>query len=129
MKEKPRAGASASTDFVVETRHAIDFGPPVPAVLSTPSLVWHIEHAAIDALKPFLAPGEISLGTAIDIQHLAPTPIGATVTCTARIVRAEGARVLFQVEARDDRAPVARGLHHRAVVNADAFAKRLPHAS
>ena len=70
MKENPRAGATATGTFVVEANHAIDFGPPAPAVLSTPSLIWHLEHAAIEALKPFLAPGEISLGTAIDIQHL-----------------------------------------------------------
>lgn len=125
MREKPRAGAIATATLLVESHHAIDFGPPVPAVLSTPSLIWHLEHAAIDALKPFLAPGEISLGTAIDIQHLAPTPVGASVTCTARIVSTDGPRVLFQLEARDERATIARGLHRRAIVSADAFAKRL----
>lgn len=125
MTQKPRAGATANLTFTVEPDHAIDFGPPASAALSTPSLIWHLEHAAIEALKPFLDPGEISLGTAIDLQHLAPTPVGGNVTCTARIVRAEGPRVLFQLEARDDRAPIARGLHRRAIVSAEGFAKRL----
>lgn len=125
MKQRPRAGATATLTFTVGPDHAIDFGPPAPAVLSTPSLIWHIEHAAIEALKPFLGPGEISLGIAIDLQHIAPTPVGGNVTCTARIVRAEGPRILFQLEARDERAPIARGIHRRAIVAADAFARRL----
>lgn len=128
MRERPRAGATATSTFVVDATHTIEFAPPAPAVLSTPSLIWHLAHAAIDALKPFLAPDEISLGTGIDLQHLAPTPVGGQVTCTARIVRAEGTRVLFQLEARDERALIARGLHRRAFVSAEAFAIRLrPH--
>ncbi len=128
MRERPRAGATATSTFVVDATHTIDFGPPAPAVLSTPSLIWHLEHAAIEALKPFLGPDEISLGTAIDLQHIAPTPVGGNVTCTARVVRAEGTRVLFQLEARDERTPIARGLHRRAIVPAETFAKRAaPH--
>ena len=69
MRERPRAGATATSTFVVDATHTIDFGPPVPPALSTPSLIWHLEHAAIDALKPFLAPDEISLGTGLDLQH------------------------------------------------------------
>ncbi|MCC6355736.1 MAG: thioesterase family protein [Verrucomicrobiae bacterium] len=125
MRERPRAGAIATSTFVVDASHTIDFGPPVPPVLSTPSLIWHLEHAAIEALKPFLAPGEISLGIAIDLQHLAPSPVGTSVTCTARIVRAEGTRILFQLDARDGNALIARGIHRRAIASAETFAKRL----
>lgn len=126
MKQTPNAGATATIDFIVEDRHAISFGAPVPPLLSTPSLIWQLEHAAIKALAPFLSPGEISLGNSVQLQHSAPSPVGASISCTARVIRAEGKRILFQIEAHQGTKNIARGLHYRTIVCADAFAKRLP---
>jgi fluoroacetyl-CoA thioesterase len=72
-----------------------------------------------------LEPGEVSVGTEIEIQHLAPTPMGQTVRCLARVVRAEGRKVSFQVEARDEQELIARGSHTRFVVHGGSFAKRI----
>jgi len=124
MKGTPPTGTTGERKFVVEAKHAIEF-PDLPPVLSTPSLIWHLEHAAIEALRSVLEPGELSVGTEIEIQHLAPTPLGDRVTCLARVVRSDGPKVSFQIEARDGQELIARGSHTRQVVRASSFARRI----
>jgi predicted thioesterase len=124
MKGTPPTGTTGEQQFVVEARHTIQF-PNLPPVLSTPSLIWFLEHAAIEALRSVLEPGEVSVGTEIEIQHLAPTPLGESVTCLARVVHADGPKVSFQVEARDGQELIARGSHTRQVVRTSSFAKRI----
>src|SRR5512137_1451855 len=100
MKNPPRIGLSHELRFVVEPKHLIDFADGVmPAVLCTPALIGFLERTAREALAPALEPGESSVGTEIEISHLAPTPAGQTVTCLARVIRVEGARITFQIEA------------------------------
>jgi predicted thioesterase len=126
MQAQPKIGATGERKFTVEAAHAISFGQSgVPPVLSTPWLIWFLEHAALDAALPFLEPGEITVGTRIEIDHLAPTPLEATVTCTARVVHSEGPVISFQLEAGDQHETVARGFHKRRVVKVDRFAARV----
>lgn len=109
---------------MVELKHAIDFADDgMPAVLSTPWLLWYLEHAARAAVLPALEPGESTVGTEIDLRHLAPTPVGEIVTCQARILQAEGTRISFQLEAHDEHALIARGFHRLRVIQVARFAK------
>ena len=126
MKSRPVMGASGEFRFTFGPEHAIDFaGDGMPAVLSTPTLVRFLERAAREVLLPHLEPGERSVGAEIEVQHLAPTPLGATVVCHARFVRAEGSEFAFQVDARDDHELIARGFHKRRVIRIDHFAARV----
>ena len=126
MQGQPKIGATAERTFTVETTHAMTFGPNgPPPVLSTPWLVWFLEHAALDAALPFLEPGEITVGTHIAVDHLAPTPVGARVRCTARIVHSEGQGISFQLEAGDGHETIARGFHRRRAVKVERFAARV----
>lgn len=126
MNAKIAVGAVGHTRFAVEPRHTIDFAVPgLPPVLSTPSLVWYLEHAGIEAIKPGLAPGEISVGIDLEVQHLAPTPVGMLVTCSARVVQTDGPVISFHVEAHDGTEPIARGFHKRRVIRAESFNRRL----
>src|SRR5579872_7260601 len=126
MQFTPKIGTTGERKFTVETAHAIGFGQDgPPPVLSTPWLVWFLEHAALDAALPFLEPGEITVGTRVEVDHLAPTPLGAQVTCTARIVHSEGPVISFQLEASDEHETIARGFHKRRVVKVDRFAARV----
>jgi predicted thioesterase len=126
MYGQPKIGATAERKFTVEPAHAIGFGPNgPPPVLSTPWLVWFLEHAALDAALPFLEPGEITVGTRVEVDHLAPTPVGAHVTCTARIIHSEGPVISFQLEAGDGHEMIARGFHKRRVVKVERFAARV----
>jgi len=126
MNTTLKIGDQGEIQFTVEAAQMIQFDDPrMPAVLSTPSLIWFLEHAAINALAPALGPDECSLGTHIDIQHLAPTPQGAAVRCTARVIHTEGATVTFQVEAHDGQDRIARGIHRRSIVRIERFAARV----
>jgi fluoroacetyl-CoA thioesterase len=126
MKNLPRVGTLGEARFVVEARHAIDFAQGgMPAVLSTPWLIWFLEHAARAAVLPLLEPGESTVGMEIQVRHVAPTPLGGTVTCRARVLFAEKNEVSFQLEAHDERERIARGSHRLRVVRVERFALRV----
>lgn len=97
----------------------------LPAVLATPWLVWHLEHAALDLLIPHLAEGEISVGTRVEIDHVGPALAGEEVTYAARVVLVDGADVTFHVEARCGTRVLSRGLHKRRVVEVERLRRRL----
>jgi len=71
MKSIPRTGTTGQQTFVVTAQHAIDFaGGGMPAVLSTPWLIWFLEHAAREAMLPLLEPGESTVGVRVDVEAL-----------------------------------------------------------
>jgi predicted thioesterase len=112
--------------LVVDTSNRISFADErMPAVLATPWLVAHLEYAARDAIESCLESHERSVGTHLEVEHLAPVPEGFTVVCRARVIHVEGTAVTFQVEAHDGSEPVARGLHRRRVIDVDRFARRV----
>src|SRR5947208_134350 len=122
MKSAPKAGMSAEERLTVDESNRITFADAkMPAVLATPWLVAHLEYAARDALKPCLEENERSVGTYIEVEHLAPVPEGFTVTCKARVIHSDGPAVTFQVEAHDGTEMVARGLHRRRVIEVERF--------
>lgn len=126
MKSPPRIGAVGEQRFVVEPKHSIDFAiGGMPAILCTPWLIWFLEHAAREAVLPWLEPDESTVGLEIDLRHLAPTPLGHTVTCSARVIHIEGARFTFQLEARDETELIARGVHKLQAIRVEGFAKRV----
>lgn len=126
MKGRPKIGMTGEQQFVVEPKHAIDFADGrMPAVLCTPWLVWFLEHAAREAVLPWLEAGESTVGTLVEIRHLAATPVGRTVTCRARVVQAEGSLISFQLEAHDEHEVIGRGFHKLRVINVDRFAQKV----
>ncbi len=126
MKSIPRAGMSAEYSVMVDETNRITFADErMPAVLATPWLVAYMEYAARDAIAPCLEEHERSVGTFLEVEHLAPVPEGFTVVCRGRVIRAEGPVVTFQIEANDGTEPVARGLHRRRVIDVDRFARRV----
>jgi fluoroacetyl-CoA thioesterase len=126
MISSPKIGTTGELQFVVEQKHAIDFATDgMPAVLSTPNLIGLLERTARKALEPFLEPDERSVGIEIELRHLAPTPLGQSVTCSARVIHVDGRKIGFQIEARDSGGLIARGLHKRAVIRVQAFASQL----
>lgn len=126
MTNPPRVGTVGEERFTVEAKHAIDFADDqMPAVLCTPWLIWFLEHAARAAVLPFLEPGESTVGTEIEVQHFAATPLGHAVVCEARVVRAEGTEVWFQLEAHDEFERIAKGFHKLRVIRVNRFAARM----
>lgn len=124
-------GAQASTTLVVGAQDtAIAAGSGDLPVLATPRMIALMEEAACVALAGSIPGGWTSVGTRIDVRHVAPTPVGATVTATARVTEAGGKRCTFDVVAEVDGARVGSGTHDRVVVARDAFLATLapPHA-
>lgn len=82
-------------------------------------MVALMEIAASRVLVPLLNPGELSVGVTVDITHIAPTPLGAEVTATARYAGSEGKLFLFEVSCADKGGEVGRGWHKRAIVSSE----------
>lgn len=126
MKAAPKTGTTGETTFLVEEKHCIEFATDgMPAVLSTPTLIGILERTARQAIAPFLEADERSVGVELELRHLAPSPLGARVTATARVIGHAGRFVGFQLEARDEHELILRGVHQRAVIQIDRFARRL----
>lgn len=119
-------GTTGELKFTVEQKHCIDFASGgMPVVLSTPNLIGLLERTAREALYPFLEENERTVGMEIDLRHLAPTPMGANVTCMARVIGSEATSITFHIEARYEHELIARGLHKRGVIRVESFAKRV----
>lgn len=95
------------------------------SVFSTPALVALMEGAAVAALEGHLADGQTSVGTRLDVRHLAATPVGMTVRAVATLTEVDGRRLVFVVEAHDDAEQVGAGTHERFVVDRARFEARV----
>jgi predicted thioesterase len=96
----------------------------MPLVYGTPMMIMLMEKACGSTIAGHLPPAWVTVGSEVNIRHLAPTPIGRTVTATARDVEVEGRSVLFSVEAYDGDRKIGEGTHRRGAVNLENFAKR-----
>jgi len=97
----------------------------LPPVFATPMMIRAMENAALNAVRDYLEPGESAVGTAVNIRHLAATPVGLDVTATATVTKVEGRRIWFDVTARDDIEEIGNGTHERMVVDRARLAARL----
>ena len=114
----PAPGATAEVSMVVTsefTAHAM--GNRGAHVLATPFLIGLLENAGAAVLRPAIVPGGGSVGTMVEMRHLAATPEGMTVRAKATLLETDGKRFLFAVEAWDDREKVAEGRHERHLVS------------
>jgi predicted thioesterase len=94
-------------------------------VLSTPMLLQLIEEAAVACLAPILSADEVSLGSYVELTHLAPTPVGFIVRTEVEVIGVDGRRVNFAVAAFDEREKVAEGTHERYVIDRSRFLANL----
>ncbi len=94
-------------------------------VLSTPMLVQLVEDASMQCLAPLMDENEISLGTHVDIAHLAATPVGLIVRTEVEVIKVDGKRVEFAFSAFDEREKIADGTHERYVTTREKFKERL----
>ena len=90
-------------------------------VFATPMMVALMEKAACKALENSLDEGSTTVGTKVDVEHVAATPVGMEVTVTATVTAVDGRRISFSVEAFDEAGFIGKGAHDRFVVNAEKF--------
>ena len=119
-------GASHEETQQVTSEIAIDFlGIAGARVLSTPNLILGLERTARNLVFPLLDPGYDTVGTHVDVYHLAATPMGMNATFRAEVTSVEERRVNFKVEAFDEKQKIAEGTHQRAIVNVARFAAKM----
>jgi fluoroacetyl-CoA thioesterase len=112
-----KPGTSAEIGFVVtedKTAHAM--GNRGVHVFATPYVIGLLEDAAGAVMRPHYPPGGGSVGTMVEMKHLAATPVGMTVRARATLLESDGKRYLFSVEAWDEKEKIAEGRHERFVV-------------
>jgi fluoroacetyl-CoA thioesterase len=120
-------GAKGSFSLFVQPEHLANRfkDAMLPPVLATPVMIMIMENAALNAIKAYLDPGESAVGTAVNVRHLAATPVGRWVTGEAEVTKVEGRRIEFQVRATDGDKEIGVGSHSRAVIDMAKFAQRL----
>ena len=121
-----KIGMSAERTLVVPPERTVGhFVRGMPMVYATPMMILEMEMTSGDAVNRYLEPGWITVGTEVDIRHLAATPVGATVRTTAKVIAVERRVIRFEVEAFDDKRRIGEGHHARGLVNLEAFSKNL----
>jgi predicted thioesterase len=100
-------------------------GGTLPEVFSTPLLVSYMEKTSHEMILPHLVEGQTSVGTLINIQHLAATPVGMQIRFTSELVAVDGRRLTFRVEAWDEVEMVGQGEHERFIIDPARFNRRL----
>ena len=124
--ERLHPGLSGSAELEVGEEHtAPRVGSGKVHVLATPVMINLIEAAALAAIEHLLPAGYQSLGTRIDVRHIAATPVGMKVVAKAAVTNVEGRTVHFRVEAHDQKEPIGDGVHERVVVNVAKFDARV----
>jgi fluoroacetyl-CoA thioesterase len=106
----------------VTARH---MGSGAVSVFATPEMVRLMERAAVNALAPHLSPGQQSVGTLVNVRHLAATPLGATVTARAELISVDGRRLTFSVSAHDGTDLIGEGTHERTLIDLARFEGRV----
>ena len=129
MKETLKPGIEAEFTFrIPESKMVQTLYPefaefqPMPEVFATGYLVGFLEWSCIKAINPYLDwPREQTVGTQIDISHIAATPAGFDVTARVRLISVNGRKLLFDVEAHDGVDVISKGRHERFVINKEKF--------
>ena len=117
----PVGAWAAIVETVTRDKTVAHYHDDMPEVYGTPMMIYLMELAASKALQPYLPPGWVSVGAAVNVTHLAATPVGFTVTARAEIVEWNGKTVVFAVEARDGVELIGEGRHVRAPIDLARF--------
>ena len=125
-KDVVKIGANSSRTLVVtQDLTANQRYPELPSVFATAEMIFAMECAAADAIKDILPAGFVSVGTHVNVEHLAATPVGETIVAAARVSAVEEKVVSFSVEAHDQHTIIGRGEHRRGIVNLERFLERM----
>jgi predicted thioesterase len=116
---------SAERTLVVPAERTVGhFVPGMPMVFATPMMILEMELTSGDAIRHCLAPGWITVGTEVNIKHLAATPVGATVRTTSKVIAVERRVIRFEVVSFHGERKIGEGFHARGLVNVESFSKR-----
>src|SRR6266852_1781597 len=126
MRQIP-LGAKGSCSLLVQPEHLADLFKDaiLPPVFATPVMIMVMETAALNAVRAYLDPGESAVGAAVNVRHLAATPVGRLVTGEAEVTKVDGRQIEFTVRATEGDREIGVGSHSRVVVDVAKFTRRL----
>jgi fluoroacetyl-CoA thioesterase len=120
-----KVGMRAERTLVVAPERTVGhLLPGMPMVFATPMMILEMELTSGDAINRYLEPGWVTVGTEVDIRHLAASPVGATIRTKSKVIAVERRVIRFEVEAFDDKRRIGEGRHARGLVNLESFVKR-----
>lgn len=125
MSKTPTAGLTTTARITVDEARTIDFMGDEARIYATPELVRDIEVTCRDMLLEHIGDGQDSVGTRVDVQHMAATPIGAWVEITATVSAVDGRAVSLDVTARDPLEQICKAQHNRFIVDVARTAEGL----
>ena len=115
-------GLKASADYIVNEKDtAINFDSGALHVLATPMLICSAERTCKNLVDPLLDEGLGTVGTLVNIRHLAPTPVGMKYHCDCEITDVDGRMIRFHVVLRDEVETIGEGIHERCIINNERF--------
>lgn len=119
-------GVSAERTLVVSPEQTVGHVlEGMPMVFSTPMMIMQMETVAVEAIKHRLWPGWVTVGTEVNVKHLAAASVGASVRTTSTVIAVERRVIRFMVASFDGERKIGEGFHVRALVNVESFNKRL----
>lgn len=104
---------------------ATAYGSGNVEVFATPAMIALMEQTCMESVAEFLAEGNVTVGTEVNISHLRATAVGEAVFCTTELLEVNGRELLFDVQANDSRGIIGKGTHKRFIVNKVSFMNRL----
>lgn len=104
-----------------DTNSAASMGSGLLPVFATPSMIALIEKAACESVAPELEEGSGTVGTLLNVKHLAATPLGMKVTAETELIEIDRRRLVFKVEAYDEKEKIGEGIHERFIINNEKF--------
>jgi predicted thioesterase len=113
------------TATVTESLTAAHLGSGGVSVYATPAMIALMENAAVNAIDPLLPEGHASVGTVLNVRHLAATPLGHQVRARAKVIEVDGRKVTFTVQAWDEHELIGEGTHTRVVIDLARFLQRV----
>ncbi len=114
-----------ATTTVVHENTAAYVGAGGVEVFATPMMIALMENAAWQAVADSLEEGDVTVGMLVNVRHLDATPLGQQVRATAELIEIDGRRLVFKVEAYDEKQKIGEGRHERFIVNLERFLKRI----
>lgn len=118
-------GMSAKVELTVTLKDtAVAFGSGGVKVLATPMMIGIMENAAMKAVDSSLPEGYATVGTHLDVKHLAATPVGMKVYAEAELMKIEGKKLFFHVRAYDEKEKIGEGTHSRYIIATDSFIEK-----
>jgi fluoroacetyl-CoA thioesterase len=123
VRAKIEPGLEGHCERVVSHEGTLTYvDPDWPAVFTTPAMIGMMEMACSRAIRPALPPGSITVGVRIEVDHIRPVPVGATVIAVSKLVEIHGRRLIFEVEARSGAHVIGRGRVFHVIVEHSRFA-------